>query len=243
MSKEKYLKESVGNLGLYLIEKAQQEINEIHKQTLFQKAELRKKFDKQIKKSSMRIRNSFVETYNQFLNTQITTVLLKSKEKILNLKNSLLKEFKITLLNSIKERINSNYSNYINFILNYIKEISKNVDSPPEIMIFFNSKDYKYFKTKFEKLQKFFKNTVSIKEDKSEFIGGFKLLRKNAIVSYDYTLDHLIELQKTLIEMQFSSLIADNEYKQLEIEFEKLIENKKKDILEYLRKYDQIEYE
>ena len=57
----------------------------------------------------MKIRNSFIETYNQFLNTQITIVLLKAKERILTLKNSLLKEFKVMLLRSIKDRINTNY--------------------------------------------------------------------------------------------------------------------------------------
>jgi len=189
----------------------------------------------------LKIRNIFIESYNQFLNTQITTVLLRAKERILNLKNSLLKEFKITLLNSIKERIKTNYSHYIDFLLNYIKEISKNVDSPPEIMIFFNSDDYNHFIKNSEKIQRFFKNEVVIKEDSSGFIGGFKILRKNAIVSYDYTINHLINLQKTLIEMQFSDLISDNEYKTLENEFEKFINKKKSDVQEYLTKYDQIE--
>ena len=223
------------------MDKAQLEINEIHKQTLFQKAEIRKKFTEQKHNSSMKIRNSFIESYNQFLNIQITTVLLKAKERILNLKNSLLKEFKTLLLNSIKERINTNYSHYVEFLLNYIKEISKNVDSPPEIMIFFNSNDYNNFIKNTEKIQSFFKNKVIIKEDSSGFIGGFKILRKNAIVSYDYTINHLINLQKTLIEMQFSNLISDNDYKKLENEFEKYIEEIKSEVQEYLKKYDQIE--
>jgi hypothetical protein len=41
--------------------------------------------------------------------------------------------------------------------------------------------------------------------------------------------------------MQFSNLISDYEYKKLENEFEKLIDDKKRNIQEYLRKYDQIE--
>ncbi len=208
---------------------------------MFQKAELRKKFTEQKNNSSMKIRNSFIDTYNQFLNTQITTVLLKAKERILNLKNSLLTEFKVMLLSSIKDRINTNYSHYLDFLLNYVKEISKNVDSPPEIIIFFNSNDHKYFIKNAEKIQKLFKNPVIIKEDSSGIIGGFKILRKNAIVSYDYSINHLIKLQKTLIEMQFSTLISDYEYKKLENEFEKLIDEKKRNIQEYLRKYDQIE--
>lgn len=189
----------------------------------------------------MKIRNSFIETYNQFLNTQITIVLLKAKERILTLKNSLLKEFKVMLLRSIKDRINTNYTHYLDVLLNYIKEISKNVDSPPEIIIFFNSKDHKYFIKNTEKIQKLFKNPVILKEDSSGIVGGFKILRKNAIVSYDYSINHLIDLQKTLIEMEFSNLISDYEYKKLENEFEKLIDEKKRNIQEYLIKYDQIE--
>ncbi len=188
----------------------------------------------------MKIRHSFIDTYNQLLNTKITTVLLEAKERILILKNSLLKDFKVTLLNSIKERIKSNYSHYIDFLLNYIKNISKNIDSPPEIIIFFNSNDYKYFKKNSEQIKKLFKNKVIVKEDSSGFIGGFKILRKNAIVSYDYTIDHLINLQKTLIEMEFSNLISDDEYKKLENEFEKLINDKKRNIDEYLSNYDRI---
>ncbi|MFX1340235.1 MAG: V-type ATP synthase subunit E family protein [Promethearchaeota archaeon] len=224
-----------------MVERAQLEISEIHKQTLFQKAKIRKKNTEQGNNSSMKIRQSFVEAYNQFLNTQITTVLLKAKERILSLKNSLLKDFKVTLLDSIKARIKKNYSHYIDFLLNYIKNISKNIDSPPEIIILFNSNDYKYFIKNSEKIEKLFKNKVIIKEDSSGFIGGFKISRKNAIVSYDYTINHLINLQKTLIEMQFSNLITDDEYKKLENEFEKLINDKKRNIEEYLSKYDQIE--
>lgn len=226
---------------MYLVNRAQLEINEIHKQNLFQKAKIRKKITEQKNNSSMKIRYNFVEVYNQLLNTQITTVLLKAKERILSLKNSLLKDFQLTLLDSIKKRIKTNYSHYIEFLLNYIKTISKNIDSPPEIIIIFNSNDYKYFTKNSEKIKSLFKNKVIIKEESNGFIGGFKISRKNAIVSYDYTINHLINLQKTLIEMEFSKLISDDEYKKLENEFEKLINDIKRNIEEYLSKYDQIE--
>ena len=44
MSEEQELKERFGALGLHLIDKAQEEINEIHRQTLFQKANIRKSY-------------------------------------------------------------------------------------------------------------------------------------------------------------------------------------------------------
>ena len=68
ISEEKNLKERFGNLGLYLINKAHDEIKEINRQNLFQKAEIRKRVVERANENSIRIKEHFIETYNQYLN-------------------------------------------------------------------------------------------------------------------------------------------------------------------------------
>jgi vacuolar-type H+-ATPase subunit E/Vma4 len=83
ISEETDLKKNVGALGMFMIDKAQQEIKEIHRKTLFQKAEIRKEYLKKKSEGSSRIKTIFIETYTQFFNNYLTSALLKSKEKIL----------------------------------------------------------------------------------------------------------------------------------------------------------------
>ncbi|MHA1661478.1 MAG: hypothetical protein ACTSUT_20465 [Promethearchaeota archaeon] len=184
------------------------------------------------------MRDKFIENYNQFLNNQLTITLLKSKEELINLKNQLLKDLKIYLYNSIKEKIDKNYLNYINFLLDLIKKISKNIDYSIEIIIFFNLKDYNYFNQNSNKIKNIFKNPITIKQVSDDFLGGFKVALTQDNIFYDYTIDNIIDKNSTLIEMEFSNVISDNEYIELDLEFEELIKKKKQDIEEYLREYD-----
>ncbi len=183
--------------------------------------------------------DNFIENYNQFLNNQIASTLLKSKEKLMNLKNYLLKDLKIHLYNSIKEKIDKNYLNYIIYVLDFIKIISKNIDHPVEIIIFFNSKDYNYFNQNSSKIKSIFKNPVKIEQVSDDFLGGFKVALTQDNIFYDYTIDRMIEKNNNLIEMEFSNIISGNEYIKLDLEFEELIKNKKKNIKEYLKEYDE----
>ena len=112
------MKKQYGNLGFYLIEKAQKEINEFNRQTLFQKAEIKKRYLERSQDRSIKLREQFIENYDQFLNQFLSSTLLEGKEKFLNLKNRLIKTLKIRLFNHIKNNINSNYLNYIEFLLN-----------------------------------------------------------------------------------------------------------------------------
>lgn len=239
-SEEQELKKSVGALGLYLINKGLQEIKEFHRQILFQKTEIRKKYDDKLNNDSLNVKNDFIEEYTQFLNDNLTVTLLKSKEKILSLKNQLKDALKISLHELIKKKIRDNYSNYIEFILDLIKKVSKEIDNQGEISFTFNSDDYNYFLKNLNKIENILDDSVIIHQSSDQFSGGFKVGLSQAIITYDYTFDTLINKNYTNIELTFSNTISDLEYKELNAELEVFINKKKKEIEEYLKKYDQI---
>lgn len=238
ISEEPDLKKNVGALGLFMIDKAQQEIKEIHRKSLFQKAEIRKEYLKNKSEGSSRIKTTFIETYTQFFNNYLTSALLKSKEKILSLKNELLNDLKINLHERIKEKINNNYSGYIEFLLEFIYNIRNDIDNKGDIIIFLNSKDYNYFNKDLNKIKKNFKNSVIIKQDSEELVGGFIVNLTQVLISYDYTIETIINKNYVDIEIEFSKLISDLNYKELNVSLVKFIQLKKKDIEKYLRNYE-----
>jgi vacuolar-type H+-ATPase subunit E/Vma4 len=152
-----------------------------------------------------------------------------------------MKELKISLFNNIKENINKNYSQYIKFLLSIIKKIKKTVDKPQSIEIIFNSKDYNYFLQNSEKIQDLFKNPIEINKDNIDFIGGFKISLGGGLISYDYTIDTLINKKSSFIQIKISQILNALEIKEIENEFNLFIQNQKSLIMEYLKQYDQIQ--
>ena len=242
ISEEKELKKSFGKLGLYLIEKAQKEIKEFNQQTLFQRAEIKKKFFERSNERSLRLREHFIENYDHFLNQSLSSTFLKGKEKFLNLKNRLVKELKRSLSELIEGRIEKNYSKYIEFLLKNIREIKKTIDKPQDIELIFNSKDYNYLLKNYGKIQDLFKNPVEINQDRIGFIGGFKISLVGGTISYDYTIDNLINIKSSFIQIEISKIVDDSEIKQIEQNFNNFIQNQKKKITGYLTQYDQIQF-
>lgn len=231
-------KKKVGDLGMFMIDKAEQEIKETHRKTLFQKVEIRKEYLKKLLEGSSKIKTTFIETYTKLFNNYLSSALLSSKEKIISLKNDLLGNLKITLHERIIEKINNNYSGYIEFLLDYIYSIRDNVDNKGDIIILLNSKDYNYFNKDINKIDKGFKNSVTIKQDSEDFIGGFKVTLIDALISYDYTIEMLVNKNYTEIEIEFSKLISEIKFKELNLGLEKFIELKKNEIEEHLKNYD-----
>jgi len=159
----------------------------------------------------------------------------------LKLKNKLIKELKTSLFNSIKVNIENNYSNYIKFLLNIIKKIKKTVDKPQAIELILNSKDYSYFLQNSEKIQNLFKNPVEINKENMDFIGGFKISLGGGLISYDYTIDNLINKKSSFIQIEVSKIVNDSEIKEIDKDFNTFIQNQKTKIIEYLKQYDQIQ--
>jgi vacuolar-type H+-ATPase subunit E/Vma4 len=182
-----------------------------------------------------------MENYDQFLNQSLSSTLSEGKEVFLILKSRLMKELKTNLFNSIGMNIKNKYSNYVKFILNIIKKVKKIVDKHQEIEIIFNTKDYGYFLQNSEKIQDLLKNPVEINKDNIDFIGGFKISLSGGLISYDYTIDNLINKKSSFIQSEISKIINDSEIKEIEKEFNIFIQNQKSKIIEYLKQYDQIQ--
>ncbi|MHA2037236.1 MAG: V-type ATP synthase subunit E family protein [Promethearchaeota archaeon] len=242
MSEEKDLKKTFGNLGLYLVEKAQEEIKKFNQQTLFQKAEIKKRFFERSNDRTLKLKETFIDNYDHFLNQMLSNTLLKGKEKFMDLKNRLIKELKSSLAKLIKEKIEKNYPKYIEFLINNIKEITKTIAKPQEIELVFNSKDYDYLLKNYSKIQDLFKSPVETDKDSVDFIGGFKIIMVGGAISYDYTIDNLIDIKSSFIQMEISKIVNDSEIKQIEDNFNKFIQNQKTKITEYLGQYDQIQF-
>lgn len=242
ISEEKDIKKQFGNLGYYLVEKAQTEIKELNQKTLFQKAEIKKRYLERSHERSLRLKDHLTESYEQFLNQSFSSTLLKGKIFFLNLKNRLIKELKISLFNLIRDKIEKNYSGYITYLLKSINNLKNHVDKPQGIELILNSKDYNYFIKNFDKIAGLFKNPVEINKDRHDFIGGFKISLIEGIISYDYTIDNLIDKYSSFIQIKISKIVNDSEIKESEKEFENYIQNQKEKITEYLRLYEQIQY-
>lgn len=190
----------------------------------------------------MKLKSHLIESYEQFLNQSLSSTLLKGKETLLSLKNRLIKELKLNLYILIKERIENNYSDYIAYLLKSIQNVKFAIDKPQEIELKFNSKDYNYFIKNFDIIVDLFKNPVEINKDQNDFIGGFKISLTGGFISYDYTIDNLIDKKSSFIQMEISKIINDAEIKGIEKEFENFIQNQKEKISEYLRYYEQIQF-
>jgi len=223
------------------MEKAQEEIKDLTQKTLFQKAEIKKRFIERGAERSLRLRQQFIESYEQFLNQSLSSTLLKGKEKFLKLKNNLILELRKSLFNLIQVKIEKNYPAYIDFLLNSIKEVTKTIDKPQEIELIFNERDYSYFLKEHDKIEKLFQNPVEINKDRRDYIGGFKISLIGGVISYDYTIDIIIDKISPFIQMEISKIVTDTKIKEIENDFEKFVKEQKQKITEHLRKYDQLQ--
>ncbi|MHA1986384.1 MAG: hypothetical protein ACW98D_07090 [Promethearchaeota archaeon] len=224
-----------------MIEKAQKEIKNLNQQTLFQKAEVKKRYiDKTLERSS-KIRKRFAKNYTNYLNQSLSSTLLKGKETVMNLKNKLINELKIALNSSINEKINKHYSNYINYLINSIKSVKPNIKKHQEIELLLSSKDYDYFLKNYNKIENLFEVPVEIHEDQNDFIGGFKIILGGGLISYDYTIENLINKNSVYIQMEISKIIENIEIKTIENKLDNFIQVQKHKITEVLSLYDQIQ--
>jgi len=190
----------------------------------------------------LRLKDHLTQSYEKFLNQSLSSTLLRGKEKFLNVKNRLIKELKLSLFNLIKDKIEKNYSGYITYLLKSIKELKNTVDKPQGIELILNYKDYNYFIKNFDKIAGLFKNPVEMNKDQRDFIGGFKIALIEGIISYDYTIDNLIDKHSSFIQIEISKIVDDSEIKEIEKDFEDFIQIKKEKITEYLRLYEQIQF-
>lgn len=234
------MKERFGNLGLYLVNKAQEEIKEFNRQNLFQKAEIRKKYLERSNESFIRVKNHFVEAYNQYLNNSLSSTLLELKEKELDLKNNLLRELENSIYELLKEKIKTKYEDYVKYLLDYFKDKIDFIDKPTKIELLFNYQDFAYFSKNSKKIDNLFKNSFVIKEAPGEFIGGFKVILSDGDISYDYSLDNLITKNSNYVQKKLFKILTETGIKEIERDFEEFIQTQKLGLEGHLKKYDRI---
>jgi len=239
-SEQEDVKNKIGKLGMYLIDQAKEKIKELNQQILFRKAEIKKKYREQEVKKSKKLRKKFTNQYEQKLNTNLSTTLLSSKDKLLDLKNELIKDFKNTLRDNLKHRIEDRYSNYVQYILENIKRIKNKINTSHKLNIYLHERDLKYFKQNKEKLTKIFNGQVELKHSPEIDVGGFKLEQIQEDIIYNYTLENVIEKHYTILEQKVSEQIKDSEIKTIHTDFEEFINEKKEQMEDILIRYDRI---
>ncbi|MFO7796462.1 MAG: V-type ATP synthase subunit E [Promethearchaeati archaeon] len=225
---------------MHLIDQAKDKIKDLNQEMLFRKAEIKKRYRNRLDLKSDQIRKGFIEDYNNSLNKNLSSTLLESKERILELKNNLIKLFIKDLREEIKKRINSNYKGYVQYLLDIIDNIKNKDNLPKNSILYFNERDMDYFRKNIEKIKNIVNNEFQIKKELKIEIGGFILEQDDGEISFDYTIDNTIEENYSKIEMNFSNIIKDTEIKKLQKEFEEFVNQKKKNIGDYLIDYDRI---
>jgi vacuolar-type H+-ATPase subunit E/Vma4 len=236
-NQKRKLRAQFGKLGMYLVDQAKDKIKELNQQTLFRKGEIKKKYREREERKSKELRKKFIDDYNHILNTNLSTAILNSKDKLLEFKNKIIKDFINDLHIELEQRINKNYSEYQDFIFNSIKSIKNNINEPENVRIYFNSRDIKNFK---RKIGDIIGGGTNIKEDPTIEIGGFKIEQIRQQISFNYTLDNIIQENYSVIETKFAAIITDSEIKELQTEFEEYISEKKKKREDILVEYDRI---
>jgi len=234
------LKSQFGKLGMHLINQAKDKIKDLNQEMLFRKAEIKKRYRNRLDSKSNQIRKGFIEDYNNSLNKNLSSTLLESKERILDLKNNLIKLFIKDLREEIKKKIKNNYEGYVEYLLDIIDTIKNKENLPKNSILYFNERDMDYFRKNIEKIKNIVNNEFQIKKELKIEIGGFILEQDDGEISFDYTIDNTIEENYSKIEMNFSNIIIDTEIKKLQKEFEEFVNQKKKSIGDYLIDYDRI---
>jgi len=236
------LKEKFGKLGLHLIDQAENDIKNINQQTLFQIAEIKKKNRDRAEESLLKMKEHFNETFNRLLNNSLSSSLIKIKEEILKSKNKLMSELISDLTNLIEKKINDNYSNYTDFLLKSLKNIAHVVDKSPEIIITLNSRDFVFFNSNKDKIEKIFKNNIKLNKSEKEITGGFICIVPAVNISYNDTIENQLKKNTSIIEIEFSKTFSESEtdIKQLENFYIKFIQNQRQSINQYLQDYERI---
>jgi vacuolar-type H+-ATPase subunit E/Vma4 len=237
---ERELRERFGNLGIYLVEKAQNQVKEMNQQTLFQKAEIKKTYRERTQEQANKKRVKFIEDYKEKLNTSLSKTLLWSKEKLLNLKNDLVKKTKELLIDSVKKSMEKNYEDYLKYLNQALSKVSEKVNKSLELTLIFNNRDYEHFKNNLAELKEYFENSIDLAKSKEEIIGGFIINVEEQQISYDNSLDSLIEENYSFLEKNLTNIISELKIKEIENEFKEFVENKKSNIENELRRYERI---
>ncbi len=234
---EDKLKNKLTKLGLYLIDKAESDIKEFERKNVLMKSNLKKRKNDRIEQMLNKNKNRLINQYNSKINNSTVSILLQIKNQLLDLKNALINQIKKDLIVEIEKKISKNYSSYIKYIVNSIKEKTERVKDRENIIFLFNKRDYKHFNEHKNLLKDFDKIHYKIEAHKENFMGGFLIMVPEDSLLFDYTFKNQINQKDNFIETIFSTFFSPLEEKYFDIEdiFEKDVNFLRNLVNEYLK--------
>ena len=235
-------KKEFGNLGLYLVENAEDEIKEIERKQVLLNSSLKKRKNERIEQILNKKVKQFKDQYNSQINESTVSILLDVKNQLLNLKNKLIFNFKNDFKEELALKISKNYDQYINYLLKIIKEEVDNLKVPNKMKLILNSNDYDYLNNHKGLLQSLQIDNYELQKSEKDSIGGYILV----IPEESFILNYMLENQINLKTNAFESLLTrelsplEESYYDINDKFEKSIEAIRNKIQNYLEKLEEL---
>jgi len=235
-------KKEFGNLGLYLVENAENEIKEIERKQVLLNSSLKKRKNERIEQILNKKEKQFKDQYNSQINESTVSILLDLKNQLLDLKNKLIFNFKNDFKEELAIKISKNYDQYIKYLLRIIKEKVDDLKVHKKMLLILNSDDYNYLNNHKGLLQSLQIDNYELQESEKESIGGYILMIPEESFILNYMLENQINLKtnafESLLTRDLSSL--DESYYDINEKFEKSIDAIRNKIQIYLEKLEEL---
>ena len=235
-------KKEFGNLGLYLVENAEDEIKEIERKQVLLNSSLKKRKNERIEQILNKKENQFKDQYHSQINESTVSILLDVKNQLLNLKNKLISNFKNDFKEELALKISKNYDQYINYLLKIIKEEVDNLKVPNKMKLILNSNDYDYLNNHKGLLQSLQIDNYELQKSEKDSIGGYILLIPEESFILNYMLENQINLKTNAFESFLTRELSplEESYYDINDKFEKSIEAIRNKIQNYLEKLEEL---
>ena len=236
------LKKEFGNLGLYLVENAENEIKEIERKQVLLNSSLKKRKNERIEQILNKKAKQFKDQYNSQINESTVSVLLDIKNQLLELKNKLITNFKNDFKEEIALKISKNYDQYIKYLLKLMKEKVDDLKVHKKMTFILNSNDYNYLNNHKGLLQSLQIDNYELQKSEKESIGGYILIIPEESFILNYMLENQINLNTNAIESLLTEELSSLEesYYDINEKFEKSIEDIRNKIQIYLQKLEEL---
>ena len=235
-------KKEFGNLGLYLVENAENEIKEIERKQVLLNSSLKKRKNERIEQILTKKEKQFKDQYHSQINESTVSILLDVKNQLLDLKNKLIFNFKNDFKEDLALKISKNYDKYISYLLKIIKEKVDDLKVHKKMKLILNSDDYNYFNNHKGLLQSLQIDNYELQKSDKESIGGYILMIPEESFILNYMLENQINLKtnafESLLTKELSSL--EESYYNINEKFEKSIEDIRNKIQIYLKKLEEL---
>ena len=237
------LKKEFGNLGLYLVENAENEIKEIERKQVLLNSSLKKRRNERIEQILNKKAKQFKDQYNSQINESTVSILLDIKSQLLDLKNKLITKLKNDFKEEIALKISKNYDHYINYLLKIMKEKVDDLKVHKKKMTFIlNSKDYNHLNNHKGLLQSLKIDNYELRKSEKETIGGYILIIPEESFNLNYMLENQINLHTNAFELLITEELSllEESYYDINEKFEKTIEDIRNKIQIYLEKLEEL---